>query len=62
MSDPVFRRIALTASILALMTGVAALATLFFKWMEIPGVFIPIVAASIFWVISPLKVVGRNSR
>lgn len=47
MSDPVFRRIALTASILAPMTSVATLAILVFKWMGISGGFIAIVATGV---------------
>ena len=44
MSDPIFRRIALAASILALMTGVAAIGILLCKWMGISGAAITTVA------------------
>lgn len=47
MSDPVFRRIALTASILALMNGVAVLAILFFKWTGSSGASIAIAATGV---------------
>ena len=47
MSGPVLRRIALTASILALMTSVATLPILFFKWTGMPVARLAIVATGV---------------
>ena len=47
MSDPAFRRIALTASILALMNAVAVLAILFFKWTGHSGAISAIAATGV---------------
>jgi hypothetical protein len=57
MSDPVFRRIALTASILALMNAVAVLAIVFFKWTGSSGAVSAIVATGVMILTLGLQIV-----
>lgn len=57
MSDSVFRRIALTATVLALMTSVATPALLFFKWMEMSGSRIAIVATGVMILTLGLQII-----